>query len=213
MIRTCILTLLALASFETLLAQQEKNTPKLNATPAEYDTDLLKPDFHKQRREALRNLMPVNSVAFFFSAPVRTRSNDVDYEYHQDPNFYYLTGHNEPNSVLVIFKEMNSFGKVVTNEILFVQPRNPADEVWTGYRLGADSVKRKLKIDMGVVNNQFSTFDFRLNRYDKVLTLSLPTDVKDDKSDRGDLYSMVQSLKGDVDSLGTKYNKLNLAMY
>src|SRR5690349_3516709 len=108
---------------------------------------------------------------------------------------------------------MNSFGQLVTNEILFVQPRNPADEVWTGYRLGADSVKRKLGIDMGMVNTQFSSFDFKLNRFDKVLSVPVPTDVKNDKMDKGDLYSMLEAFKTDVDSLGTKYNKLNLATY
>jgi Xaa-Pro aminopeptidase len=46
-----------------------------------------------------------------------------------------------------------------------------------------------------------------------VLSLPLPTDVKDDKTDRGDLYNMVQAFSGDIDSLGNKYNKLNLPMY
>ena len=35
--------------------------------------------------------MPDNSVAVLFSAPIRNRANDVDYIYHQDPNFFYLT--------------------------------------------------------------------------------------------------------------------------
>ncbi len=37
--------------------------------------------------------------------PVRNRSNDVDYEYHQDPNFYYLSGLREPRAMLFVFKE------------------------------------------------------------------------------------------------------------
>jgi Xaa-Pro aminopeptidase len=48
--------------------------------------------------------MPNNSVAVFFL--VRNRTNDVDYVYHQDPDFFYLTGYKEPNSVLV-FSRMN----------------------------------------------------------------------------------------------------------
>lgn len=52
-------------------------------------------DFHKNRRLELRQKLPPNSVAVFFSSPVRNRANDVDYVYHQDPNFYYLTGWNE----------------------------------------------------------------------------------------------------------------------
>ena len=67
--------------------------------------DYLSSEFHKDRRDNVRNLMPKNSVAVFFANPVRNRANDVDYHYHQDPNFYYLTGFREPNSVLLIFSE------------------------------------------------------------------------------------------------------------
>jgi len=48
--------------------------------------------------------MPENSVAILFSNPERNRAGDVDYFYHQDPNFYYLTGFTEPNSMVMIFK-------------------------------------------------------------------------------------------------------------
>jgi Xaa-Pro aminopeptidase len=70
----------------------------------QYDTDLLSKDFHKGRRAALREKMPDNSVAVLFANPERNRSNDIDYEYHQDPNFYYLTGFTEANSMLLIYK-------------------------------------------------------------------------------------------------------------
>src|SRR5436190_18274437 len=69
-----------------------------------YDKDLLSKEFHGSRRQAFRDSMPENSVAIFFAAPVRNRSGDEDYDYHQDPNFYYLTGFTEPNSVLLILK-------------------------------------------------------------------------------------------------------------
>ena len=68
-------------------------------------TDFLTSEFHKERREAFRNMMPENSVAVFFANPVRNRANDVDYVYHQDPDFYYLTGLIEPHAVLLIFSE------------------------------------------------------------------------------------------------------------
>jgi Xaa-Pro aminopeptidase len=55
-------------------------------------SDFLGKEFHQQRRQALREKLPPNSVAILFANPVRNRSNDVDYAYHQDPNFYYLTG-------------------------------------------------------------------------------------------------------------------------
>src|SRR4051812_45569305 len=68
----------------------------------QYDTDLLSKQFHQGRRDSLRSKMPDNSAAVLFANPEHKRSNDMDYVYHQDPNFYYLTGFTEPNSVLVI---------------------------------------------------------------------------------------------------------------
>ncbi|MDX1316816.1 MAG: aminopeptidase P N-terminal domain-containing protein, partial [Xanthomarina gelatinilytica] len=61
-------------------------------------TDYLSSDFHKSRRDAFREKMPENSVAVLFANPIRNRANDVDYIYHQDPNFYYLTGFKEPHA-------------------------------------------------------------------------------------------------------------------
>ena len=72
-----------------------------NETPQ----DFLKKEFHAERREQLRAKLPKNSVVVFFANPVRNRANDVQYVYHQDPNFFYLTGYKEPNALIFIFKE------------------------------------------------------------------------------------------------------------
>lgn len=91
----------------------------------DYDTDLLSADFHKNRRDALRQLMPDSSVAVFFSNPLCVRSNDVDFDFHQNVNLYYLTGLREANSMLILFKEKQQIESAFTNEILVVMDRNP----------------------------------------------------------------------------------------
>lgn len=89
-------------------------------------TDYLSSEFHKNRREALRAKMPQNSVAVFFANAVRNRANDVNYVYHQDPDFYYLTGYKESDAVLVVFSDLQTNDKgEVYNELLYVQKRNP----------------------------------------------------------------------------------------
>lgn len=208
----CVLAILLLAGSTNLEAQTE-NSVKLDIgtqVGSDYDEDLLTPDFHRKKREALRKLMPANSVAVFFSNPVRNRSNDVNYEYHQDPNFYYLTGLTEPDAVLVIFKEQNAYGEVITNEIIFVQPRDSSDEKWTGKRLGTKGVKEKLGIETAYENLQFAEFEFHFKKFDKVMVTGIPDDVRDDKMDRGDLYSMIRTFKRDTDSLGKIFNKSTL---
>ena len=88
--------------------------------------DMLPADFHKSRREALRKLLPPKGVAVFFANPVRNRANDVDYLYHPDPDFYYLTGYLEPNAMLVIFadEQTDASGKKYT-ELFYAQSRDP----------------------------------------------------------------------------------------
>lgn len=89
---------------------------------AQTPTDYLSSEFHKERRDVLRAKMPKNSVAVVFANPLRNRANDVDYVFHQDPNFYYLTGYREPNGVLVLFSEdQTSEDGTTYNEILYVQ--------------------------------------------------------------------------------------------
>lgn len=108
------------------------------------DTDRLPNQFHQQKRESLRALMPEKSAAIFFANPIRNRSNDVDFQFSQNPNFYYLTGYLEPNAALIILKESRVFDGISTNEILFVQDRNPSSEIWTGKRLGVEGAKQML---------------------------------------------------------------------
>ncbi|TVR66519.1 MAG: aminopeptidase P family protein [Gemmatimonadales bacterium] len=55
--------------------------------------------------------------------------------FHQDPVFRYLTGFTQPEAALLIRAE----GGEVRDEILFVQPRDPAAETWDGYRMGPEA--------------------------------------------------------------------------
>jgi Xaa-Pro aminopeptidase len=137
----------------------------------EYPSDYLSPEFHAGRREAFRAQMPKNSVALFFASQVRTRNNDVDYVYAQSKNFYYLTGLDEPNSLLLLFKNpVTILGKTGT-EFLFVQPRNPQREMWTGKILGIDGVKARCKFENVFLHEQFTANTIDYSNVDSVLTL------------------------------------------
>ena len=59
---------------------------------------------YKKRRDKLAKSLSENSVGILFSASYRPRSNDTEYPYRQNSNFYYLTSFKEDNSCLVIVK-------------------------------------------------------------------------------------------------------------
>jgi len=87
------------------------------------------------RRKELMALMAPNSIAVIPSAPEQVRSRDTLFPYRQDSDFYYLSGFDEPDSVLVIIPEREQ-GEF----IVFCRERDRAREIWDGYRAGPDGV-------------------------------------------------------------------------
>jgi Xaa-Pro aminopeptidase len=117
--------------------------------------DGLDSEFHKGRRQAFRQLLPENGVAVIFNNPVKNRSNDTDFNYRPNSDFYYLTGFREPNAALIIFKNPQTIEGKKISEIMYVQPRDPRKEQWDGVRLGVEGVKEKLGFEHAYVNSEF----------------------------------------------------------
>lgn len=159
--------------------------------------DFLSTDFHKERRALVRQKMPPNSVSVIFANPVRNRANDVNYVYHQDPNYYYLTGYREPHGVLLIFKDKQDGPNGKYDEILFTQPRNELREMWDGRRLGVEGVKSKLKIKNVYVNRTFKEYNIDFSQFDKVLFYDFQNDVRDTRTE-GDLFDLISWFKEKV---------------
>jgi Xaa-Pro aminopeptidase len=159
-------------------------------------SDFLSKDFHKERRQKLREKLPAKSVAVFFANAERNRSNDVDYVYHQDPDFYYLTGYKEPNAVLLIFKDQQpGASNTGHNEIIFVQPRDPFREMWDGRRLGDIKVKSQLGLEQAFNNAEFRNYNLDFSKFDEVLFFDFHNDVRDNPSDSSDLYDLIEQFK------------------
>ena len=93
------------------------------------------------RRSKLLTMME-EGVAIVTSAPPQTRSNDTEYPYRQNSDFYYLCGFNEDNSVLVLLKTSES-----TKTILFVEAHNPEHALWNGARLGIEGARVRFSVD------------------------------------------------------------------
>ena len=90
------------------------------------------------RRYQLAQQLPPDSVALIPAAHELLRNGDAHYRFRQDSNFYYLTGFNEPDALLVITSGKES------QSILFNRARNPAQEQWTGKRLGQEGAIKEL---------------------------------------------------------------------
>jgi Xaa-Pro aminopeptidase len=95
--------------------------------------------------------MQANSVAIIPAAREATRSNDTNYRFRQDSDFFYLTGFEEPEAVAVIKP------KAEHEYTLFVRPRDPEREIWDGRRAGVDGAKHDFGANEAFPVNEFDT--------------------------------------------------------
>lgn len=157
-------------------------------------TDYLSKEFHKGRRDALRQLMPANAVMAIFAFPTRNFSNDVDYKYHANPDLYYFSGYTEPSAVLLIFKdEQKDTANQAYNEMFFVQKKNALREQWTGKRLGIEGVKA-LGFSHVYNSEDFERYAPDLSKFDKVI-FEFPQEISDKITQTDDTYDLVKSFR------------------
>src|SRR5512147_270639 len=88
--------------------------------------------FDARRRRFMDSLGP-GAAAILHSAPHPIRSHDVEHRYRPDSDLYYLTGFAEPETVALFLP-----GHPKEEFVLFVRPRDPERETWTGYRAGVE---------------------------------------------------------------------------
>jgi len=93
-----------------------------------------------------------DAIAIIPAAHEVTKSYDTDFKFHQDPDFFYLTGFPEPDAIAVInpSNKKNPF-------TLFVRPRDPLMETWYGRREGVDGAEKNYAADKALPIEKFET--------------------------------------------------------
>ncbi len=103
-------------------------------------------EIYRERRIQFQRQMEPDSAAIFSSALSKIKSNDVAYPFRQDSDFFYLTGFDEEDSILVLYSDRS---------ILYLQALNPELEIWHGSRLGIERAAETLLIDEARDTTQF----------------------------------------------------------
>ncbi len=96
---------------------------------------------YQSRRQALAKRLPRNSIAVIPGATQSFRNGDAYVPFRQDSHFYYLTGFNEPDALLLITSGEGS------ESILFNRPNDAQKELWDGARLGQQNAPQYLGVD------------------------------------------------------------------
>lgn len=96
---------------------------------------------YKARRQKLLDSLTEGVVILSSSSP-QTRSNDTEYPYRQNSDFYYMCGFEEPNSILILLKTPES-----TRSILFVEACSAEGALWNGACLGLEGARERFSMD------------------------------------------------------------------
>ncbi|MGL4606391.1 MAG: aminopeptidase P N-terminal domain-containing protein [Eubacteriaceae bacterium] len=87
--------------------------------------------FYKNKRAEFGGLLENSSLTLIYSGREIRMSEDANYPFQVNNNFYYLTGITEPDVLLVL--EKNQFGEI--NEKLFINCPNLEEEKWVGKKI------------------------------------------------------------------------------
>lgn len=93
---------------------------------------------YADRRTTLASKLPKNAIAILSAADTVFRSGNVFYPFYQDPDFYYLTGFNEPEALCVVGKDVTERDHVFH---LYVREKDSKAEMWDGARSGTDAAR------------------------------------------------------------------------
>lgn len=107
----------------------------------------------KARRAKLMERLGPESLLILRSAPEQTYSRDVQYEYRQDSDLYYLTDIDQAGTILIVMP-----GNETRKEILFIRPRDPLRETWDGRLLTPAEARERSGIETVLLGTQFEEF-------------------------------------------------------
>jgi Xaa-Pro aminopeptidase len=108
----------------------------------------------RQRRKRFAEAIGTGALAIIPAAPVAVRSRDVEFPYHQDHDFYYLTGFDEPETVMLLAP-----GHPDGEFVMLVRARDKEREIWVGRRAGVE----------GAVIDYGADRAFRIEQFDEIV--------------------------------------------
>ena len=97
-----------------------------------------------------------DGVAILPAHRLVTRSNNMNYKFRQNSNFYYLTGFSEPEAVCVLAPKHEIY-----QFVLFVLPKNKKVEIWDGKRIGITNAIEDFGADIAF---SIDSFDQEINQ-------------------------------------------------
>lgn len=112
---------------------------------------MIKMSEYAKRRKELMQQIGVNGIVIIPSAKEILRNGDAPYPFRQSSDFYYLTGFEEPEAILVLLPKRKE-----GEYILFNRVRDREHEIWDGPRAGQEGAVKDFLADTAFPVNEFS---------------------------------------------------------
>ena len=129
LITIALLSVILVPISHATVAANAPEPPAIRITPpAPVFDDATRLEELAARRKKVANAIGAKSMLILFGTEPRVYTNDVDFPFRQENNFFYVTNLNQQREILVLMP-----GNAVTPEILFLPRRNARSETWTGH--------------------------------------------------------------------------------
>lgn len=134
-----LLSVFILSAFSAFASDVKPNPARAIriAPPAPKFSDAERQGELARRRQAVASKIGGSSIMVLFSAEPKIYTNDVDYEYRQENNLYYLTALKQKGATLVLMP-----GNAEMPEVLFLPKRNPMMEAWEGKMYSQEQARK-----------------------------------------------------------------------
>ena len=146
--------------------------------------------FFSKNRTALMNNIDNNSVVILFAGKAKKKTGDQLYQFTPDRNFYYLTGIDEENHIVVLSKFNNE-----VSEKLFLKEIDLAKEAWNGKTLRDNEAKDISGIEDTVYMNEFHAYLNRLVKGAEEINLYLDLEREDYNEEYSEAGFFVKEFK------------------
>ncbi len=117
-----------------------------------------------QRRTEFMTQMDSDAVAIFPCKAEYLRNLDNHYPYRQESNFYYLSGFEEPQSVILLIPSATKY-----KYILYVRKRDRRWETFEGPRAGVEGAISVFEADTALVYDDLKSTLRRFIKYDRTI--------------------------------------------
>ena len=111
---------------------------------------MIKAQEYEQRREKLFEKLDDGSITILFAGVAKKKSGDADYDFCVNRNFYYLTGIEQDNSILMLVKADGE-----TSTYLFIDEKDIKKEQWIGFKLTDDEAREISNIENICLRSSF----------------------------------------------------------